>query len=155
MPSTEHKGGEFLVWTVCCGGEGKNCVLGEPVESWMGGCCWRKEKKGLKRDKQKEEMQTSELTDALTCYILHYKREKRQNIPRMTRSVDGCFAQQHRQKKTPESSTVLLALKYFFIHLRLQKRQRALGRADSLVGGGTAFLLRSLSFQRKCVQPLF
>lgn len=44
-------------------------------------------------------MQTSELTDALTCYILHYKREKRQNIPRMTRSVDGCFAQQHRQKK--------------------------------------------------------
>lgn len=99
-----------MVWTVCSGGECRNCVLGEPVESWMDGLCRKRDKKGLKWDKQKEKMQTSKLTDALTSCILHYKSDKQQNIPHMTRSLGSCFAQ-----KKSESSIVLLAVKYFYI----------------------------------------
>lgn len=62
------------------------------------------QKKNPKWDDQKEEMQTSKLTDALTCYILHYKSDKQQNIPHMTRLVDSCFAQQRRQKTIPPPS---------------------------------------------------
>lgn len=102
-----------MVRTVCSSGERRSCILGEPEESWISRFCRKRDKQGLKWDEQKEEMQTSELTDALTCYILHYKSDKRQNIPHMTRLDDSCFAQQHRQKT--ESSAVLLAVKYFYI----------------------------------------
>lgn len=93
-----------MVGTVCSCGEGRNYILGEPVESWMGGFCREKGEKGLKWDKQKKEMQTSELSNALTCYILHYKSDKQQNIPHTTRSLDTRFAQQHRQKPSPPPS---------------------------------------------------
>lgn len=99
-----------MVWTVCSTGGGRNCILGEPGESKMGRLCRKKDnkKKSLKWDKQKEEMQTSEVTDALTCYILHYKSDKQQNIPHTTPSVDSetlCTATQTKTVNSPPSSS--------------------------------------------------
>lgn len=131
-----------MVWMVCSAGEGRNYILGEPVESGMGRL-WigsdRIGQKSLKWDKQKQEMQTSEATDALTCYILHYKSDKQKNIPHTTRN-----ALHSNTDKSCEFSTLLLAVKSTFIYLCLQKRQRRLGRVDSLVGGGTSCFSCSL-----------
>lgn len=81
-------------------------------------------------------MQTSKVTNALTCYILHYKSDEQRDIPRTTSSDDsgGLFAQQHRHKLAnfPPSCS------QWNTFIRLQKRRCMLCRVDLLVGGGAA-----------------
>lgn len=87
-------------------------------------------------------MQTSELTDALTCYILHYKSVKRRNIPHMTRLV---ALHGGTDKKNPESSNVLPRSEILLFILRLRERQHS----------PRLKLLQALSFQRNLARPLF